>query len=174
VRVIAATNRDLKKRVAEGTFREDLFFRLNVITVEMPPLRTLPDDMIRFADYYAQHFASQCRRTVAGYTEDALASLRNYPWPGNLRELRNAIERAVILTQNDRIASTDLPAEMRLENVAAANPEAAVGAALTLEKLEELHIRKVLERIPNLGEAAANLGIDQATLYRKRKKIGLE
>ena len=85
-------------------------------------------------------------------TEDALASLRNYSWPGNLRELRNAVERAVILARNDRIASGDLPAEMRLENVAAANPEAAVGTALTLEKLEELHIRKVLERVPNLGK----------------------
>lgn len=174
VRVIAATNRDLKKRVAEGLFREDLFFRLNVITVEMPPLRMLPEDLIRFAEYYAQHFASQCQRTLTGYADDALASLRNYSWPGNLREMRNTIERAVILARKDKIASADLPAEMRLENLAAANPEAAVGAALSLEKLEELHIRKVLERIPNLGEAAQILGIDQATLYRKRKKIGLE
>ena len=174
VRVIAATNRDLKKRVAEGLFREDLFFRLNVITVEMPPLRALPADLIRFAEYYAQHFAAQCRRTVAGYAEDALSSLRNYSWPGNLREMRNTIERAVILARNDQITSADLPAEMRLENVAATNPEAAVGASLSLEKLEELHIRKVLERIPNLGEAAEMLGIDQATLYRKRKKMGLE
>jgi NtrC-family two-component system response regulator AlgB len=174
VRVIAATNRDLKKRVSEGAFREDLFFRLNVITVEMPPLRLLPDDLVRFAEYYAQHFAAQCQRPLAGYTEDALASLRNYSWPGNLREMRNAIERAVILARSDRIASADLPAEMRLENIAAANPEAAVGATLTLEKLEELHIRKVLERQPNLSEAASVLGIDQATLWRKRKKIGLE
>jgi NtrC-family two-component system response regulator AlgB len=80
----------------------------------------------------------------------------------------------VILARNDRIVAADLPTEMRLEKVAAANPEAAVGAALTLEKLEELHIRKVLARIPNLGEAAEMLGIDQATLYRKRKKLGLE
>jgi NtrC-family two-component system response regulator AlgB len=174
VRVIAATNRDLKKRVAEGAFREDLFFRLNVIAVEMPPLRALPDDLIRFAEHYAQHFAAQCRRTLAGYTEDALASLRNYSWPGNLREMRNAIERAVILARNDKISSADLPADLRLENTAAANPEASVGATLTLEKLEELHIRKVLERVPNLGEAAVMLGIDQATLYRKRKRIGLE
>jgi NtrC-family two-component system response regulator AlgB len=174
VRVIAATNRDLKKRVAEGAFREDLFFRLNVIAVEMPPLRALPDDLICFAEHYAQHFAAQCRRTLAGYTEDALASLRNYSWPGNLREMRNAIERAVILARNDKISSADLPADLRLENTAAANPEASVGATLTLEKLEELHIRKVLERVPNLGEAAVMLGIDQATLYRKRKRIGLE
>ena len=174
VRVIAATNRDLKKRVADGSFREDHFFRLNVITVEMPPLRALPEDIIRFAEYYAKHFAAQCRRNITGYAEDALASLRNYPWPGNLREMRNSIERAVILSLNDQLTSADLPAEMRLENTAAANPEAAAGATLSLEKLEELHIRKVLDRIPNLGEAAAVLGIDQATLYRKRKKLGLE
>ena len=174
VRVIAATNRDLKKRVAEGTFREDLFFRLNVITVEMPPLRKLPDDLVRFAEYYAQHFAAQCGRALAGFTDDALAALRQYPWPGNLREMRNTIERAVILARGERISPADLPAEMRLENLAASNPEAAVGAPLTLEKLEELHVRKVLERIPSLGEAAATLGIDQATLYRKRKKLGLD
>lgn len=174
VRVIAATNRDLKKRVAEGAFREDLFFRLNVITVDMPPLRALPEDMIRFAEYYAQHFAAQCGRKITGYSDDALASMRNYSWPGNLREMRNSIERAVILARGEQITSADLPAEMRLENTAAANPEAAVGAALTLEKLEELHIRKVLDRTPNLGEAAEILGIDQATLYRKRKKMGLE
>jgi NtrC-family two-component system response regulator AlgB len=174
VRVIAATNRDLKKRVAEGAFREDLFFRLNVITVEMPPLRAMPDELIRFAEHYAQHFSVQCGRQLSGYSEDARAALQHYAWPGNLRELRNAIERAVILSRGEQIVSSDLPAEMRLENIAAANPEAAVGAALTLDKLEELHIRKVLERVPNLGEAATTLGIDQATLYRKRKKLGLE
>jgi len=174
LRVIAATNRDLKKRVAEGAFREDLYFRLNVIAVEMPPLRARPGDLARFAGHYAQHFAAQCGRQVSGFTEDALASMRNYSWPGNLREMRNAVERAVILSQGDTITAADFPSEMRLENLAASNPEAAAGAALTLEKLEELHIRKVLERVPGLGEAAAVLGIDQATLYRKRKKLGLE
>jgi two-component system, NtrC family, response regulator AlgB len=174
VRVIAATNRDLKKRVAEGAFREDLFFRLNVITVEMPPLRVLPEDLVRFSEHYMQHFAAQCRRNIVGFSDDALAALRHYPWPGNLRELRNTIERAVILTRGDRISASDLPSEVRLENIATMNPEAAVGAMLSLEQLEELHIRKVLERLPNLGEAASTLGIDQATLYRKRKKFGLE
>lgn len=174
VRVIAATNRDLKKRVAEGTFREDLFFRLNVITVEMPSLRNLPQDLTRFAEHYAEHFAAQCGRALSGYSDDAMSALRQYPWPGNLREMRNTIERAVILSRGEKVTSADLPAEMRLENIAAVNPEAATGAPLSLAKLEELHVRKVLERIPNLGEAAETLGIDQATLYRKRKKFGLE
>lgn len=174
VRVIAATNRDLKKRVAEGAFREDLFFRLNVITVEMPPLRVLPEDLVRFSEHYVHHFAAQCGRNVSGFTDDALTALKRHPWPGNLRELRNAIERAVILTRGDRIVSADFPAEIHLENLAASNPEAAVGAPMSLERLEELHIRNILGRIPNLGEAASALGIDQATLYRKRKKFGLE
>jgi NtrC-family two-component system response regulator AlgB len=174
VRVVAATNRDLKKRVVEGAFRDDLFFRLNVIAVEMPPLRRRPDDLIRFAEHYARHFALQCGRTVTGFTEDAVASLRHYAWPGNLREMRNAIERAVILARGDQLTSSDLPAEMRIENLAAEHPEAAVGAPLTIEKLEALHIRRVLERVPNFAEASAILGIDQATLYRKRKRLGLD
>jgi NtrC-family two-component system response regulator AlgB len=173
VRVIAATNRDLKKRVADGAFREDLYFRLNVIAVEMPPLRARPDDLIRFAEYYAQHFAAQCGRKLSGFTDDAVASLRQYSWPGNLREMRNAVERAVILAKGDQVTARDFPAEMRLENLAAVDPAAAAGAPLTLEKLEELHIRKVLQSTTNLSEAAVLLGIDQATLYRKRKKMGL-
>jgi two-component system, NtrC family, response regulator AlgB len=174
LRVIAATNRDLKKRVAEGSFREDLYFRLNVIAISMPPLRALQADLIRFAEHYAQHFAAQCGRKLTGFTPGALACLSAYPWPGNLREMRNAIERAVILAQDEKLDSASLPPEMQLETVAADNPQAAAGAMLSLETLEELHIRKVLERVPNLGEAATILGIDQATLYRKRKKLGLD
>jgi NtrC-family two-component system response regulator AlgB len=174
VRVITATNRDLKKRVAEGAFREDLYFRLNVITVEMPPLRARPDDLVRFAEHYGRHFSAQCGRTIGGFNEDVLSALRQYPWPGNLREMRNAVERAVILCKGDKISSLDLPAEMRLETIAAVNPEAAAGTPLPLEKLEELQIRKVLERTATLGEAAAILGIDQTTLFRKRKKFGIQ
>ena len=173
VRVIAATNRDLKKRVADGAFREDLYFRLNVIAVEMPPLRNRPEDLARFAEHYVRHFCAQCGKPVGGLTEDAWSALRHYSWPGNLRELCNAVERAVILTRTEKVSSKDLPAEMRLETIAAADPTAAAGATLTLDQLEELHIRKVLDRVPNLTEAASILGIDQATLYRKRKKLGL-
>jgi NtrC-family two-component system response regulator AlgB len=174
VRIITATNRDLKKRVAEGTFREDLYFRLNVIAVEMPPLRERRDDLLRFAEHYAKHFGAQCDRKVEGFTDEALACLNAYPWPGNLREMRNAIERAVILARRERIGPEVFPAEMRLQNIAATNSDIVVGALTSLDKLEELHIRKVLDRVPNLSEAAQVLGIDQATLYRKRKKLGLE
>jgi two-component system, NtrC family, response regulator AlgB len=174
VRVIAATNRDLKKRVAEGTFREDLYFRLNVITVEMPPLRTLDADLVRFAEHYARHFAAQCGRQVGGFTPRALACIRSYSWPGNLRELRNTIERAVILAQNEMLEPEDFPSELRQLNGGHADIPAEIGSLIPLEKLEEAHLRKVLQRTNSLLEAAEVLGIDQATLYRKRKKIGLE
>ncbi|HXB61207.1 MAG TPA: sigma-54 dependent transcriptional regulator [Candidatus Acidoferrales bacterium] len=177
VRIIAATNRDLKKRVAEGAFREDLYFRLNVIAVEMPSLRTLDSDVVRFAEHYAKFFAAQCARKIEGFSPEAIASLRAYSWPGNLRELRNSIERAVIMAKQDKIVPVDFPSEMSASNGGSSGDGSAVaqvGALISLEKLEEMHLRKVLDRTPSLTEAAQILGIDQATLYRKRKKIGLE
>ena len=177
VRIIAATNRDLKKRVAEGAFREDLYFRLNVIAVEMPPLRTLDADVIRFAEHYAKFFAAQCGRKIEGISPEAIACIRAYSWPGNLRELRNCIERAVIMARQDKIVPADFPSDM-YENKhglpGGANNVPQVGSLISLDKLEEIHLRKILERTPSLTEAAQILGIDQATLYRKRKKIGLE
>jgi NtrC-family two-component system response regulator AlgB len=179
VRIIAATSHDLKKRVAEGAFREELFFRLNVITAEIPPLRQRPGDLLRFANHYFQHFAALCGRRFEGFSDDATAAIRAYPWPGNLRELRNAIERAVIMVKGNRIQREDLPTELRGQIAVATpghHPDATlqVGSLVSLEQLEEAHLRKVLERTANLAEAAQVLGIDQATLYRKRKKIGLE
>jgi NtrC-family two-component system response regulator AlgB len=153
VRIVAATNRDLKQRVAEGLFREDLFYRLNVITVEMPPLRARPNDLLKFAEQ----------------------AILLYSWPGNLRELRNAIERAVILAPKDKISAADLPAQVRggpnLSGMGDEGPR--IGSPLSLDQIEEAHIRGVLTHAPSLIEAAQTLGIDQATLYRKRKKYGM-
>ncbi len=177
LRVIAATNRDLKQRVVGGLFREDLYFRLNVIAVEMPPLRSRGEDVIRFARHYERFFAGQCGRKLDGLSPEAVACLRAYAWPGNLRELRNAIERAVILAKGEQILPGDFPTELRGPAVAAkADGEVLpqVGSLISLEKLEEAHLRKILGQTPSLTEAAAVLGIDQATLYRKRKRIGLE
>ncbi len=177
VRIIAATSRDLKKRVVEDAFREDLYFRLNVITAEMPPLRQRQGDLIRFADHFFKHFSSLCGRRLDGFSDEASAAIRGYPWPGNLREMRNAIERAVIMAQGNKINLEDLPAELRGQTLAGNNGGDAalqVGSLVSMEQLEEAHLRKVLERTANLAEAAQILGIDQATLYRKRKKIGLE
>jgi two-component system, NtrC family, response regulator AlgB len=177
VRIIAATSRDLKKRVAEGAFREDLYFRLNVITAEMPPLRRRQGDLLHFADHYFKHFAALSGRRLEGFSEEASAAIRGYSWPGNLRELRNAVERAVIMAKGKRIEPHDLPAELRGPALGGANGSEAspqVGSLVSMERLEEAHLRKVLDRTSNLAEAAQVLGIDQATLYRKRKRIGLE
>jgi NtrC-family two-component system response regulator AlgB len=177
LRVIAATNRDLKKRVSEGLFREDLYFRLNVVAVEMPPLRSRDGDLLRFAEHYEKFFAEQCGRKLEGFSPEAIALIRAYAWPGNLRELRNAIERAAILTKGNKILPEDFPADLRGRASGASAPGEIlpqVGSLISLEKLEEAHLRKILERMPSLSEAAEILGIDQATLYRKRKKIGLE
>jgi NtrC-family two-component system response regulator AlgB len=176
VRIIAATNRDLKKRVAEGTFREDLYFRLNVITAEVPPLRACGADLIRFAELYTRHFTAQCGRRLDGLSAEAATCIRAYSWPGNLRELRNAMERAVIMAKGNKLSPDDFPAELRSRNTASAGngENLQIGAFISLEKLEEAHVRKVIERASSLAEAAEILGVDQATLWRKRKKIGIE
>ena len=174
LRVIAASNRDLKKLVAEGQFREDLYFRLNVIAVEVPPLRTRFGDLERFVEHYLRYFAGQCGRNARGFSAAALARIRAHSWPGNLRELRNAIERAVILAHGDgEIEAEALPTDG--QNASGAGPILPQpGELVTLEKLEDAHIRKVLERTGSVAEAARVLGIDQATVYRKRKKMGAE
>jgi len=175
VRIIAATNRDLKKRVAEGAFREDLFYRLNVISVKMPPLRDRPADLLQFAQHYLLHFAKQSGRRVSNFSSDAEAAVRLYSWPGNLRELRNAIERAVILSSGPEVGLADLPGELRLDgNGAASEGETGrAGALMTIAQLEEIHVRRILEQTTSRTRAAEILGIDQATLYRKRKSWGL-
>lgn len=177
VRIVAATNRDLKKRVAEGAFREDLYYRLNVITVEMPPLRARPRDVLRFAEHYVKHCSVQFGRKVEGFTDEAADCIRRYSWPGNLRELRNTIERAVILAPDRLISLSDLPVEIR-QNLAGpgvvGDAPLQTGAMVSLQVLEEQHIKRVLEVTSSMNEAAEILGIDQATLYRKRKKMGLK
>jgi NtrC-family two-component system response regulator AlgB len=177
VRIVAATNRDLKKRVEEGLFREDLYYRLNVIAVRMPSLRERPEDLLRLAQHYLKHFAASCGRHQLAFTPDAENAIKSNPWPGNLRELRNAIERAVILASGNRITAADIPSEFRFDPSAPPGPIGAEsimpGSLVTVEQLEETHIRKILERTESMVDAARILGIDQATLYRKRRKMGL-
>jgi len=176
VRIIAATNRQLKERVAAGTFREDLYFRLNVISVEVPPLRERTGDLENLACHYLDHFARQCGRRLDGFSAQALERIRSYRWPGNLRELCNAVERAVILARGDNIVPADLPAELQSihQNGEPSVDEVKLGSLVSLDKLEEVHIRRVLEKTDSLVQASDVLGIDQATLYRKRKRIGLD
>ncbi len=172
IRVIAATNRDLKQRMSEGLFREDLFFRLSVIEVEMPPVRARLEDLLRFARHYLNHFAQTSGRRLEGFTDEAAARILAYPWRGNLRELRNAIERGVILARSEWIKPEDLPMDLRFAQNDAP-PPARPNELMSIEKLEEIHLRHVLDRTSTVAQAAKVLGIDEATIYRKRKKYGI-
>ncbi len=173
VRVVAATNKDLQKSVREGRFREDLFYRLNVIAVRLPPLRERIRDLMKIARSYLVFFAAQCGKRMAGFTSSAEEAMSQYAWPGNLRELRNAVERAVILSTGPEIDLEDLPNVARGSSGPGTESAVRLGGRVTLEALEEEHIRKVLAAGRSLEETAEILGIDPATLYRKRKKFGL-
>lgn len=168
VRVLAATNADLSKAVKEGRFREDLFYRLNVIQIVLPPLRERPEDIVPIAERLLVFFGRQRHRTFLGFTAPALDALRRYEWPGNLRELHNAVERAAILCRADEVDAEHLP-----ENILAAAKTPGIGDPVSLGKLEELHIRRILASSKSLQEASEILGVDQATLWRRRKKYGI-
>jgi NtrC-family two-component system response regulator AlgB len=152
-----------------GRFREDLFYRLNVITVALPGLQERPADLMRLAVNYLEFFARRIGKKVQGFAPDVIAAFRAYAWPGNLRELRNVIERAVILAGGDTLTLADLPEEF------SRRPDSSiqVGARVTLDELEAEQIRRILASSTTLEEAACLLGIDPATLYRKRQKLGL-
>jgi len=169
VRVVAATNRNLASEVKAGRFREDLYYRLNVISVALPGLRDRPADLPVLADSYLAFFARRMGRSAMRYTPEVAAAFAHYAWPGNLRELRNVVERAVILAQEEGVRLDDLPDDFRERT----DSDPAVGARVTLDELESAHIRRVLGSSRNLDEAAKILGIDPATLYRKRQRLGL-
>ena len=171
VRLVAATNRDLEAAVAAGQFREDLLYRLNVIELEMPPLRQRTDTLV-LAERLLAFFARQTGRRLSGFTTEAAAALTRHTWPGNIRELRNTIERAAILAPGPEVGLADLPTRI-LHPQAAPGETIAVGGPVTLERLEAEHIRHVLAASTSLDDAAAVLGIDPSTLYRKRKRLGL-
>ncbi len=168
VRIISGTNRDLDKAVKDGQFREDLFYRLNVIQIEIPPLRERPEDVTILAERLLVFFGKARHHLFLGFTPEALQALNQYHWPGNLRELRNVVERAAILCQTDRVGVECLP-----ENLLPSDSGARLGDRVSLEKIEEEHIRRVLATTKSLQEASEILGIDQATLWRRRKKYGI-
>jgi NtrC-family two-component system response regulator AlgB len=169
-RVIAATLRDLRGAVTAGTFREDLFYRLNVVSVTLPPLRERVDDIPQLAQAAVSDLAAQHRRESMSLSPNALRALMAYRWPGNLRELSNVLERAVILAEGSEITPDLLPEELRASSPAP--PEEAAGDD-TLEAAERRHIAAVLARCPTLDAAAKALGVDPSTLYRKRERYGL-
>jgi NtrC-family two-component system response regulator AlgB len=175
VRVIAATNRVLEDAIREGRFREDLYFRLNVVTLHVPPLRERPEDVLPLAHHYLGVFRTRQGRRTLSFTPSCEEAIRVYPWPGNMRELRHAIERAVILAPGNMVEATDLrlPAEVSMSLGSSAGNTPGLGGDYTLEEIEREHIARVLARVASTEASARLLGIDPTTLQRKRKRYGL-
>jgi len=166
VRVVAATNRDLDADVRDGKFREDLFYRLNVVEVKVPALRERREDILSLARHFLAFFARATGRAVPELSPAAERALEDYAWPGNVRELRNTIERAMILWPSPRLEPQAFP-----ERIAGAKERGPyVGGDYSVEAIERAHILSVMARASSLDDAAAILGIDSSTLWRKRKK----
>ena len=167
VRVLAATNRELLRLVERGAFREDLFYRLNVITIAIPPLRERGDDILLLARHFAERFAAEASRPVPRLSGHAMQILRDYYWPGNVRELENVIQRLVVMTEGDVIDAPDMPSLMRFSALR------KTGFDRTLAEVEAEHIRNVLAGVNgNKTRAAQILGIDRKTLREKVKSMG--
>jgi two-component system response regulator HydG len=171
-RILAATNRDLETEVEERRFREDLFYRINVVRIHVPPLRARGSDILLLAQHFLERYASQSRRAVIGMTSASADKLLQYPWPGNVRELQNCIERAVALAQFDQIGVDDLPEKIRDYKTVRINIESNDPAELLpMEEVERRYILKVLEAVGgNKTLAAQVLGFDRRTLYRKLER----
>jgi NtrC-family two-component system response regulator AlgB len=167
VRMIVATNVNLDEAVRAGRFREDLFYRIKVFQIDVPPLRQRPEDITPLAEQFIGELESE--NAILGLTDEARSALESYNWPGNIRELRNVIERAVTLCKTKQIGLEHLPGNF-MPN---ATPVVELGDPISMDKLEELHIRRVLARSKSIEEAARILEMDPATLWRRRKKYGI-
>jgi len=166
VRIITATNKDLTKMVAEGSFREDLYYRINVVTINMPPLKDRAGDVLLLADKFLKDFSKKLGKKISGFTPDAAAALTTYHWPGNVRELQNVIERGIVLTRSDLISLKELP------GLVIAGSDS--GEYDKIADVEKFHIKKILDRMDgNIGKSADVLGIHRNTLRTKIKEYGL-
>ncbi len=174
VRVISATNRNLEKAIEDGAFREDLYYRLNVFPLHVPPLRDRPGDVPRLAEHFVRKLARTTGKAIPGLTPAALAKLAAYPWPGNVRELENVIERAMILARGAQLDEVDLDFGPRKAPAASL----ALGAGPLPAQLEELERQRLLEALEKHGgrkaDVARELGINRSTLYYRLKKFGLD
>jgi two-component system, NtrC family, response regulator HydG len=167
VRLISATNKDIKKSIEAGQFHEDLYYRLNVVTIEVPPLRDRREDILVLADYFLKKYNEENQKKLTGFSAEANDFLLKYEWPGNIRELENAVERAVILARGSIVETTDLSQQSLYQ------PQKAV-AGRTMREIEKNHILNILiESGGNCSEAARLLGISRMTLYNKIKAYGL-
>ncbi len=166
VRLIASTNQDLAEAVREGNFREDFYYRLNVIPLSLPPLKDRPEDIPLLARHFLAGFAAEAGREVTGISTEAMRVLMHYAWPGNIRELENVIERAVTLGAEGELGVGDLPPSF-LEDAGPAETE-ALPVVSTIQEVEKAHISRVLKFTGGqISKAARILGIDRRTLYRK-------
>ncbi len=176
LRLISATNRDLEAAIQDQRFREDLYYRVNVIQIELPPLRARGTDVLILAQHFIRTFAQSMNKPVSGIDNTVAEKLLTYPWPGNVRELRNVVERAMALTTSERIVVDDLPEKIRAHRgrQIVLNAEDPSGL-LPLEQVEQHYILHVLESVNgNRTQAAQVLGLDRKTLYRKLKQYGVE
>ncbi|MFV2070808.1 MAG: sigma-54-dependent transcriptional regulator [Pirellulales bacterium] len=174
-RVILATNDDLTRAVAEGRLRQDLFYRINVINIELPPLRDRISDIPVLAKFFLEKVCADTGKRVLGFTDEAIAALGRHRWPGNVRELQNIIERAVLLGKTDRIDLRDLPTEIAAASGVAIAPVGDCTLKRALEGPERQIILDVLESNNwNRNATAVSLGINRTTLYKKMKRLGLE
>jgi two-component system response regulator HydG len=179
-RIICATHKDLRKEVLEGRFREDLFFRLNVIPIYMPPLRERIDDILPLSEYFLKKFCLMNNVQVKGFSKDAIQKLENHEWKGNVRELENAIERAVVLTSSEYIEALDLPSDDVFGHSPTPQEAAPEGVAfesdrpVTIDELCKKYIHFIFDKNEGAKEQTAkDLGIDRKTLYRKLKEMNL-
>ncbi|PTL81199.1 sigma-54 dependent transcriptional regulator [Vitiosangium sp. GDMCC 1.1324] len=168
-RIVAATNRDLEMAVEEGRFREDLYYRLNVIGLELPPLRARGNDVLLLAQRFLEHFAARSGKRVVGLSPAAAQRLLAYTWPGNVRELQNCIERAVALTSYEQLTVEDLPERIRDYRAPSTHAQGNdVSELVSLEEMERRYIQRVLETVGGSRTLASRiLGVDRKTLYRK-------
>jgi DNA-binding NtrC family response regulator len=177
-RIVAATNRDLELAVEEGRFREDLYYRLNVIGLELPPLRARGNDVLLLAQRFLEHFATRGGKRVVGLSPAAAQRLLVYSWPGNVRELQNCIERAVALTSYEQLTVEDLPERIRDYRAPSNLPsEGDLSELVSLEEMERRYIQRVLDAVGGSRTLASRLlGVDRKTLYRKlgRRNAGAE
>ena len=179
VRVIAATNKDLETLVRDGSFRKDLYYRLKVVVIEMPPIRERPEDILLLSNLFIEENNREHGKNVKGLTPEAKKLMAQYHWPGNVRELRNVIERAMILTDQEYIHQEQLPFELRNHEPENGMPVAHLDPLeftedLSLEFVEKIHISKVLKRLEwNKSKAAKMLGVSRATLREKIKRYNL-
>jgi two-component system response regulator HydG len=173
VRVIAATNRNLLQAMAAGRFREDLYYRLNVVTLHVPPLRSRREDIPLLAQHFLTQFAKQNHKTIKGFTPQAMDRLLRYAWPGNVRELMNAVERGVVLSRSDYLNEAELPLIYTADGTAEPSPAPGMmtNGEAPLEEVEKAAILKILAVVEgNKSEAARRLGITRRTLHQKLKK----